>query len=29
MEPEPLPEQVHSKLIQIIEKRCGKHEPQA
>ena len=29
MEPEPLPDQVHLKLIQIIEKRCCKHEPQA
>jgi hypothetical protein len=29
MEPEPLPDEVHAKLIQIIEKRCCKHESQA
>jgi hypothetical protein len=29
MEPEPLPAPVHEKLIQIIEKRCCKHESQA
>lgn len=29
MEPEPLPDEVHSKLIQIIETRCFKREPQA
>jgi anti-sigma factor RsiW len=26
MDPEPLPPKVHDKLIQILEKRCGKHE---
>jgi anti-sigma factor RsiW len=25
MDPEPLPEKVHDKLVQILEKRCGKH----
>ena len=29
MEPEPLTDEVHTKLIQIIEKRCGPHESQA
>lgn len=24
MDPEPLPEKVHDKLVQILEKRCGK-----
>jgi hypothetical protein len=24
MDPEPLPENVHDKLVQILEKRCGK-----
>ncbi|MGD0580520.1 MAG: zf-HC2 domain-containing protein [Bryobacteraceae bacterium] len=28
MDAEPLPEAVHSKLVQIIEQHCGKREPQ-
>jgi len=26
MDPEPLPETVHDRLVQILEQRCGKHE---
>ena len=29
MDPEPLPERVHSKLVQIIQAHCCKHEPEA
>ena len=26
MDPEPLPAAVHDRLVQILEKQCGKHE---
>lgn len=29
MDPEPLPERVHSRLVQLIQSRCCKHESEA